>query len=120
MYVGSRANIVIKNMALRRLATEAEHIDRFFVSNLISKALVNTHQMVYIYTKDEDCNGAKLVSCKKEEFEIASLRINEILKETVPENIPQEFLYRRGKEQSEEHWNHLHCPIAPLVQWLLC
>jgi hypothetical protein len=24
-----------------------------------------------------------------------------------------------GKEHSEEHWNHLHCPTAPLVQSLL-
>jgi hypothetical protein len=78
-------------MALRPLDTEGEHIDRFFVSNLINKTLVNTHQIAYIYAKIDDCNEAKLVSCEKEKFEIASLRVNKNLKETVPENLNLKF-----------------------------
>jgi hypothetical protein len=68
-------------MALRRLVTEAEHIDRYFFSNILIKTLMNTYQIVYIHTKEDNNNEIKITSCKEENFGITSYRIGRVVKE---------------------------------------
>jgi hypothetical protein len=108
MFVGSRAYFNSTNMASRRLTAEAEHIDRYFINNFLNKTLMNTHQMGYIYTKEDNYNGANLISFMEEEFEISSWRVNKFGNEgengsdNLVLNLKNEVLKRNfGREKTD-------------------